>query len=79
MFVFCLGVNNAALAHVISQYFIAIILLWRLMKHIELLPPSIKDQQFSRFLKNGNHSLTEGVNKNDLNHQKVKLNLIVTF
>ncbi|XP_042515449.1 protein DETOXIFICATION 42-like [Macadamia integrifolia] len=53
MFVFHLGVSGAALAHVISQYFIAVILLWRLMKQIELLPPSIKDLQFSRFLKNG--------------------------
>ncbi|XP_043690730.1 protein DETOXIFICATION 42-like [Telopea speciosissima] len=53
MFVVRLGVSGAALAHVISQYLIAVILLWRLMKHIELLPPSIKDLQFSRFLKNG--------------------------
>ncbi|KAJ4979406.1 hypothetical protein NE237_010186 [Protea cynaroides] len=53
MFVCRLGVSGAALAHVISQYFIAVLLLWRLMKHIDLLPPSFKDLQLSRFLKNG--------------------------
>nr|DAD42348.1 TPA_asm: hypothetical protein HUJ06_000578 [Nelumbo nucifera] len=53
MFVFHMGVSGAAIAHVISQYLISVILLWRLMQKVELLPPSIKDLQFSRFLKNG--------------------------
>ncbi|KAK6937130.1 Multi antimicrobial extrusion protein [Dillenia turbinata] len=53
MFFFRLGVSGAAIAHVISQYLISIILLRRLMKHVYLLPPSIKNLQFSRFLTNG--------------------------
>ncbi|XP_010278990.1 PREDICTED: protein DETOXIFICATION 42-like [Nelumbo nucifera] len=53
IFVFHLGVSGAAIAHVISQYLISIILLWRLMEQVDILPPNIKDLQFSRFLKNG--------------------------
>ncbi|KAF5725480.1 MATE efflux family protein 1 [Tripterygium wilfordii] len=53
MFVFRLGVSGAAIAHVISQYLISIILFWRLMQKVDLLPPSIKHLQFGRFLKNG--------------------------
>lgn len=53
MFIFRLGVSGAAIAHVISQYLIAVILFWRLMSQVDLLPPSIKHLQFSRFLKNG--------------------------
>ncbi|XP_030455841.1 protein DETOXIFICATION 42 isoform X1 [Syzygium oleosum] len=53
MFVFHMGVSGAAIAHVISQYVISLILLWRLMQQIHLLPPSIKHLQFGRFLKNG--------------------------
>ncbi|KAG1342191.1 protein DETOXIFICATION 42 [Cocos nucifera] len=52
MFVFHLGVSGAAIAHVISQYLIALILLWKLLREVDVLPPSIKDLQFSRFLKN---------------------------
>ncbi|CAN0917436.1 Protein DETOXIFICATION 43 [Linum grandiflorum] len=48
-----LGVSGAAIAHVISQYLITVILLMKLMKMIDLMPPSMKDLQFSRFLKNG--------------------------
>lgn len=53
MFVFHLGVSGAAIAHVISQYLISIILFWRLVQLVDLLPPSIKHLQFGRFLKNG--------------------------
>lgn len=53
MFVFQYGVRGAAIAHVISQYFIASILIWRLRLHVDLLPPSLKHLQFGRFLKNG--------------------------
>ena len=35
------------------RYLIALILFWRLMGQVDLLPPSIKHLQFSRFLKNG--------------------------
>ncbi|WCJ36892.1 MATE efflux family protein [Euphorbia peplus] len=53
MFVFRLGVSGAAIAHVLSQYLISVILLWRLMEKVDLLPPSIKHLQFEKFLKNG--------------------------
>lgn len=53
IFVFRLGVSGAAIAHVISQYLISVILLWRLLVKVDLLPPSVKHLQFGRFLKNG--------------------------
>nr|QBM79442.1 MATE12 [Rehmannia glutinosa] len=53
MFVFKLGVRGAAIAHVISQYLIAVILFWRLKEQVDLMPPSLKYLQFGRFLKNG--------------------------
>lgn len=53
MFVFHLGVSGAAIAHVISQYLIALILLWRLLMQVDVLPPSMKDLQLGRFLRNG--------------------------
>ncbi|KAK4782748.1 hypothetical protein SAY86_007122 [Trapa natans] len=48
-----LGVSGAAIAHVLSQYLISLILLLGLMKQVNLLPPSMKELQFRRFLKNG--------------------------
>ncbi|XP_022754063.1 protein DETOXIFICATION 42-like isoform X1 [Durio zibethinus] len=53
MFAFRMGVSGAAIAHIISQYLILIILLWKLMSQVDLIPPSIKHLQFGRFLKNG--------------------------
>ncbi|KAG5252856.1 protein DETOXIFICATION [Salix suchowensis] len=53
IFVFEMNVSGAAIAHVISQYLISIILLWKLIKHVDLLSPSIEDLQIGRFLKNG--------------------------
>ncbi|KAG9449439.1 hypothetical protein H6P81_009404 [Aristolochia fimbriata] len=53
IFVFHLGVSGAAIAHVISQYLISLILLIKLMKQVEVLPPNLKYLQFGRFLKNG--------------------------
>ncbi|KAK9058572.1 hypothetical protein SSX86_023414 [Deinandra increscens subsp. villosa] len=53
MFVFGLGVRGAAIAHVISQYLISVILFWRLLEKIDLVPPTSKHLQFGRFLKNG--------------------------
>ncbi|PKA49850.1 MATE efflux family protein 1 [Apostasia shenzhenica] len=53
MFSFDLGVSGAAIAHVISQYLISLILLSRLLRRVDVLPPSINDLQFGRFLKNG--------------------------
>ncbi|GKV25730.1 hypothetical protein SLEP1_g35125 [Rubroshorea leprosula] len=53
IFTLHLGVNGAAIAHVISQYIIAFILFWRLSAQVDLLPPSFKDVQYRRFLENG--------------------------
>lgn len=53
IFVFRMGVNGAAIAHVISQYLLSAILLWSLNKQVDLIPPSIKHLQFDRFVKNG--------------------------
>ncbi|MED6189078.1 Protein DETOXIFICATION 42, partial [Stylosanthes scabra] len=53
IFVLRLGVNGAAIAHIISQYLISLVLLWRLMKQVDLLPPSMQDFQFGKILKNG--------------------------
>ncbi|XP_071720318.1 protein DETOXIFICATION 42-like isoform X3 [Rutidosis leptorrhynchoides] len=53
IFVCKLGVSGAAIAHVLSQYLIALILLVKLTQKVNLLPPSTKALQFSRFLKNG--------------------------
>nr|ALI89098.1 multidrug and toxic compound extrusion protein [Vigna umbellata] len=53
MFVVRLGVSGAAIAHIFSQYLIAIMLLWSLMKQVVLLPPTMKDFQFGKILKNG--------------------------
>ncbi|OIW11765.1 hypothetical protein TanjilG_10967 [Lupinus angustifolius] len=48
-----LGIQGAAISHVISQYIMALALLLLLMKKMILLPPSIKNLQISKFLKNG--------------------------
>ncbi|MED6215701.1 Protein DETOXIFICATION 42 [Stylosanthes scabra] len=53
IFVLRLGVGGAAIAHIISQYLISLVLLWSLMKQVDLLPPSIQDFQFGKILKNG--------------------------
>ncbi|KAH9611979.1 hypothetical protein KSS87_007141 [Heliosperma pusillum] len=53
-----MGVSGAAIAHVISQYLMAFILVWRLTKQVDLVPPSLKDLQFGRFLKNGFYLFT---------------------
>ncbi|KAK7836319.1 protein detoxification 43 [Quercus suber] len=52
IFVMKLGIRGAAIAHVLSQYLICAILLSILMRKVYLLPPSLKNLQFSRFLKN---------------------------
>ncbi|XVE95997.1 hypothetical protein REPUB_Repub02eG0183600 [Reevesia pubescens] len=55
LFIFALGlgIKGAAIAHVLSQYLIFLILFWRLVDKVDLLPPRFKDLQFGRFLKNG--------------------------
>ncbi|XP_022948300.1 protein DETOXIFICATION 43-like [Cucurbita moschata] len=53
IFVCHLGVKGAAIAHVLSQYLIVLVLAWRLMQKVDLLPPSLRELQLGRFLKNG--------------------------
>ncbi|XP_030492777.2 protein DETOXIFICATION 43 [Cannabis sativa] len=53
IFVCHLGIRGAAIAHVLSQYLMALVLFLILMRKVNLLPPSLKDLQFGRFLKNG--------------------------
>eukprot|EP01018_Ginkgo_biloba_P032681 Gb_01686 [translate_table: standard] len=53
IFLLGFGVSGAAIAHVLSQYLIAFILLWNLHKRVILLPPRITDLQFDRFFKSG--------------------------
>ncbi|KAG7594830.1 Multi antimicrobial extrusion protein [Arabidopsis thaliana x Arabidopsis arenosa] len=53
IFVFRLGVTGAATAHVISQYLMCGILLWKLMGQVDIFNMSTKHLQFCRFMKNG--------------------------
>ncbi|CAN8260063.1 unnamed protein product [Cochlearia groenlandica] len=53
IFVLHLGVSGAAIAHVISQYFMTLILFIRLAKKVNLMPPNFGDLQFGKFLRNG--------------------------
>ncbi|XP_057839067.1 protein DETOXIFICATION 42 isoform X1 [Cryptomeria japonica] len=53
IFVLKFGVGGAAIAHVVSQYLMALILLFRLHKQVVLLPPKLSDLQFARFFKSG--------------------------
>lgn len=53
IFLLRLGVSGAAVAHVLSQYLIAYILLWKLHKRVVLLPPKISDLRFGHFFKSG--------------------------
>ncbi|RYQ95767.1 hypothetical protein Ahy_B08g091119 [Arachis hypogaea] len=48
-----LGIRGAAISHVLSQYIMAFALLMILMRKVHLMPPSMKDLQIFRFLKNG--------------------------
>ncbi|KAG2272527.1 hypothetical protein Bca52824_067082 [Brassica carinata] len=52
IFVLRLGVSGAAIAHVISQYFMLLILLIRLAKEVNLMPPKFGDLQFGKFIRN---------------------------
>ncbi|KAI9116652.1 hypothetical protein K1719_012310 [Acacia pycnantha] len=53
IFHFKFGLQGAAMAHVISQYLMALALLVLLMRKVDLSPPTIKDLQIFRFLRNG--------------------------
>ncbi|KAL6645136.1 hypothetical protein ACP70R_016744 [Stipagrostis hirtigluma subsp. patula] len=50
MFVCHMGVTGAAVAHVVSQYLITLILLCRLVQQVDVIPASIKSLKFGRFL-----------------------------
>ncbi|KAJ3697813.1 hypothetical protein LUZ61_001518 [Rhynchospora tenuis] len=53
MFVFHLGVGGAAIAHVVSQYLMTVILLYQLLQLVDIMPPSVKALSLSRFLRCG--------------------------
>ncbi|XP_057458640.1 protein DETOXIFICATION 43-like [Lotus japonicus] len=53
-----LGLEGAAMSHVFSQYVMAFTLFFILTKKVYLVPPSIKDLQIFRFLKNGGLLMT---------------------
>ncbi|KAL1346325.1 hypothetical protein HN51_020010 [Arachis hypogaea] len=48
-----LGLTGAAISHVVSQFFMALILWMILIRKMVLLPPGFKNLQILRFLKNG--------------------------
>ncbi|KZV18528.1 MATE efflux family protein-like [Dorcoceras hygrometricum] len=48
-----LGVGGAAMSTVISEYFIAVILLWKLNDEVLLIAPSISGQRIIQYLKSG--------------------------
>ncbi|CAN1134742.1 Protein DETOXIFICATION 45, chloroplastic [Linum perenne] len=48
-----LGVAGAAIATVVSQYLVTLLMLWQLNKKVVLLPPRIADLQFGVYLKSG--------------------------
>ncbi|KAK9913102.1 hypothetical protein M0R45_036927 [Rubus argutus] len=53
IFTFGFGIRGAAMAHVLSQYLMALVLFLLLTRKVNLMPPSIKELQFGKFLKNG--------------------------
>nr|XP_016445818.1 PREDICTED: protein DETOXIFICATION 45, chloroplastic-like isoform X4 [Nicotiana tabacum] len=53
MYIFQLGITGAAISTVLSQYIVAILMLWHLNKKTVLLLPSIKNLQFGGYLKSG--------------------------
>ncbi|KAK4757161.1 hypothetical protein SAY87_007288 [Trapa incisa] len=48
-----LGVTGAALSTVISQYLVAILMIWHLNKRVILLPPKMGALQFGGYIKSG--------------------------
>lgn len=53
MFTLGFGVSGAAVTTVVSEYFIAFVLLWNLNKKVILLPPKMEELRFGRYLKSG--------------------------
>ncbi|CAH2054522.1 unnamed protein product [Thlaspi arvense] len=60
IFVLRLGVSGAAIAHVISQYSMTLILFIRLAKKVNLMPPNFGDLQFGKFLRNDEFEMQMG-------------------
>ncbi|XP_024362056.1 protein DETOXIFICATION 42 [Physcomitrium patens] len=55
MFSLHLGVGGAAVATVVSEYFIASVLLWKLKQRVLLFPKRWEDLKFGRFLTSGGY------------------------
>lgn len=53
MYSFRLGVVGAAIATVISQYTVTLLMIWRLSKRVMLLPPKMENLHFGGYLKSG--------------------------
>ncbi|KAL4572421.1 hypothetical protein LXL04_019197 [Taraxacum kok-saghyz] len=53
IFFFGLGIGGAAIATVISEYLIAVILLWKLNEEVVLVTPNIDGEKVGRYLKSG--------------------------
>ncbi|XWS33933.1 hypothetical protein CRYUN_Cryun22dG0125600 [Craigia yunnanensis] len=53
MYYYGLGVTGAAVATVLSQYIVAVLMIWHLNKRTVLLLPGIKNLQFGGYLKSG--------------------------
>ncbi|KAJ1686942.1 hypothetical protein LUZ63_018332 [Rhynchospora breviuscula] len=53
IFVFHMGISGTAIAHVISQYIITLILFFRLVGRVHIIPPHTKSLKFCRFLECG--------------------------
>uniref|UniRef100_A0A1D1XZN6 MATE efflux family protein 2, chloroplastic n=1 Tax=Anthurium amnicola TaxID=1678845 RepID=A0A1D1XZN6_9ARAE len=51
IFLLHLGIGGAAIATVISEYLITLILIWKLNKNIMLIPPNIDGEGILRYLK----------------------------
>ncbi|KAK4796834.1 hypothetical protein SAY86_029160 [Trapa natans] len=53
IFLFSLGIKGAAISTVISEYLIALILLWKLNDEVLLISPNIDGRRIVRYLKSG--------------------------
>ncbi|XAR59890.1 hypothetical protein NMG60_11015893 [Bertholletia excelsa] len=53
MYAFKLGVTGAAISTVISQYIVALLMIWHLSKRAVLLPPKLGELQFGSYIKSG--------------------------
>ncbi|CAN8269543.1 unnamed protein product [Cochlearia groenlandica] len=61
IFVLRLGISGAAIAHVIAQYVMTLILFIRLASKVNLMPPNFGALQFGKFLKNGSLMLARTI------------------